>query len=300
MVVFVAGLWTSPAGILGGQGLVDWTLYYVFELQLWVLLVIPLGVLAASDAARTGRRGWLALFIVLIILAPVAPWINSLINNIQVLLAGPCFLNGACSSGGAPWLVTQVGWGVAFLPVPIAALVYSFMSARSAAGPAATEAGQGERRALIVCALVAIAVMSALGYLGISGFLIYQFGSRAQRLVGVSLQGEALTIGLMLAALPVAIASMAMAHAAQTSRPGWLAGWIALIPLALLTADLGSLWGWSLIAALNGAQTSDQIPYFQQLRVVSIVAPVVIMLVALIYALTVMRPRSRAAALAVA
>jgi hypothetical protein len=301
MVALVAGLWVNPVGITGGQGWGDRTLGVVFGLQLWVLLVIPLGVLAASDAARAGRRGWLALFIALIVLAPFAASIDPLTNNIQILFSPPCLPGAACPSGpyGASQLVTLAGWAVAFLPVPIATLVYSLTSARSAAGLAAAEANRGERRTLIMCAVAGIVVMSALGYLGTTHFLFFQFGrgSFAQVVAIHNLHNVLFTVWVALAALPVAIASAAMAHAAQTGRRGWLTGWIALIALALLTADIGSLWGEILILEATGA-TSGQIPIEQS--AVSIVAPAVIMLVALIYALTVMRPEPRAAALAAA
>ncbi len=78
-----------------------------------------------------------------------------------------------------------------------------------------------------------------------------------------------------------------------------MVGWIALIVLALLTADLGSMVAWGLIASVAGAQSSDQMPYLQSLRVISIAAPAAIMLVALVYAAA-PRSRPRAAALAAA
>lgn len=313
MVVFVAALLTHPASFFREQDWGDWTLGVVLALQLWVLLVIPLGVLAASDAARAGRRGWMALFIALLVIAPIAAWINSLTASVQILLfATPCASNADCpgiSTGTAPF-VTQAGWAVAFLLVPLAALVYSLTSAGSAAGRATAGVSQGERRALIVWAIVGIVIMSALGYLATAHVLFQLFGN------GLPLQMEKLlelqlmlpVVWIALAALPVAIASAALAHAAQTGRWGWLASWIALTALALLSAGpeiqlrmsipwmdgyiLNNPWLGFFITEPTGAITSTAgVPAEQY--IVSIVAPVAIMLVALIYALIVMRPEAR-------
>ncbi len=68
---------------------------------------------------------------------------------------------------------------VAFLPVPIAALVYSLTAARSAPEPAAADANQRERRTIIVSAIVGIVIMTALGYLGNSNFLFFQFAHQS-------------------------------------------------------------------------------------------------------------------------
>ncbi|MDE3231069.1 MAG: hypothetical protein KGO05_14420 [Chloroflexota bacterium] len=302
MVVFLVGLWTSPSRYAGGETLRAWALYYVYLLQLWVLLIVPLGVLAASDAARAGRRGWLAVLIALIVLAPFAAWINTLTNTVGALLAGPCLPNADCPSGpfGAPMWVIQAGWVVAFLPVPIAALVYSLTVARSA--PAPSDASPREQRTLIVSAIVGIVVMTALGYLGASDYMLPLFGPLSIANAEMALNLDILlgSLWLTLAALPVAIASMALAHAAWTRSRGWVTGWIALAVLALLTVDIGSMAGFSLIATMTGAHSSDQMPYLQLLQVISIVAPAVIMLMALVYALAVERPRPTAVALAAA
>ncbi|HEX9037894.1 MAG TPA: hypothetical protein VF808_12990 [Ktedonobacterales bacterium] len=298
-LAFVVGLLVRPESVAGAPGWVDRTLFWALWLQIWVLPLIPLGVLAASDAARAGRRGWLALFIALIVLVPFAAWIGNLTNNIAAALTPPCINDSACLSGpvSAPEILQQVGWVVAFLPIPIAALVYSFTAARSATGPAFAEARQGEARALIVWAIAGVVIMTALGYLGTpewsSSPLASWFGGHGafgRTLVIFNLLGVLNTLWYALAALPVAVVSVALAHAARTGRRGWLAGWIALATLALLTADIGNPWGESAIAAVLRAHSSDQIPYFTQLTVIGIVAPAVIMLVALVYGLTVMRP----------
>ncbi len=266
-----------------------------------MLFVIPLGVLAASDAARVGRRGWLALFIALIIIAPFAAWINALTNNIQNALFMSCQSDVCSTAGpvGAPWLVTQIGWVVAFLPVPIAALAYSFLPAQNPAALALAEGAKGGRRTLIVCAIAGIALMSALGYLGAARYLLVLFGrgSFTQIMAVVTLQSLLYTLWIMLAAAPVAIASVALAHSAQEGRRAWLAGWIALVLLALLTANLGSSWAFILILHAEGVM-SGSIP--NQLITAGVVAPVAIMLIALIYALVVMRPEPQAGALAAA
>ncbi|HEX8981766.1 MAG TPA: hypothetical protein VF792_03270 [Ktedonobacterales bacterium] len=273
-------------------------------------MIIPLGVLAASDAARACRRGWRALFITLIILAPIAAWFYPLAGNLQILFtlySSPCNGSATCTpiQYGTPLLVTQIGWAVAYLPIPIAALVYSLAPAQSATASAATEADQGERRALIVWAIVGIVVMSALGYLATSPFLFLQFGNGSPERMEMILPLRMMlnTVWVALAALPVAIVSMALAHAAETGRRGWLVGWIALAALTLLTASpvfplaMHEPWTESFIlAALGGA--GQQAPDDLYIKV-SIVAPVVIMLVALIYA-AVSRPGSRGAALATA
>ena len=320
MAAFVAALLTHPASFFREQDWGDWTLGVVLALQLWVLLVIPLGVLAASDAARAGRRGWLALFIALLVIAPIAFWIDSLAFSVQILLfATPCASNTGCpgvSLGIAPFF-TQAGWAVAFLSIPIAALVYSLTSARSVARPAEVEAGQGERRTLIVWAIVGIVVMSALGYLATAHVLYQLFGNGSPLQVEKILELQLMlpVVWITLAALPVAIASAALAHAARTGRWGWLASWIALVALALLSAGpefqlrmsvpwmdayiLRNPWLASLFPEQTSAITSTPgIPAGQYM--VSVVAPVVVMLVALLYARFVMRPRPRAAALAIA
>ncbi len=283
--------WAGAVSFTASTGLAV-ALELAMEAQLW-LLVMPLGVLATSDAARAGRRGWLWLFIALMVVAPFAANIETLSSAIQP---------GSLQS---PQPIVLVGWAVAFLLVPLAALIYSLMSAQPVAGgvEAAPNASQGERRTLIISACAGIVVMSVLSYLMNSQFLFsLPLGTNFfdHTMLIIQLQGVARALWFTLAPLPVTVASLALAHAAQTSRRGWLAGWIALIPLALLTADLGSPVGIGLIAAVIGARSSEQIPFFDQLPVASIVAPAVIMLVALLYALTVMRPRGRAAAIAVA
>ncbi len=306
MVALEVGLWAHPESVVGGQRWFDMTLGVVVGLQLWVLFVIPLGVLVASDAALVGRRGWLALFIALIIIAPFAAWINTLTNNIQYLLSQyllsiSCQFD-VCSPAvpvGAPWQVTQVGWAVAFLPVPIAALVYSFRSAQNLAALVPAEGAKGARRTLIICSIAGIALMSALGFLGTAGYLqvLFSRGSITQALMIASLRSVLSILWTVLFALPVAIASAALAHSAQTGRRAWLAGWITLVPLMLLTANLGSFWGAILILRAEGV-TSGSIP--TQVVTAGIVAPVAVMLLALIYALVVMRPKPQAAPLAVA
>lgn len=301
MVALEVGLWAHPESIMGGQSWFDMTVGAVIGLQLWVLFVIPLGVLVASDAALVGRRGWLALFIALIIIAPFAAWINTLTNNIQYLFSMSCQFDVCSPAGtvGMPWQVTQVGWAVAFLSVPIAALVYSFLSAQNPASLVSAEGAKGGRRTLIICAIAGIALMSALGYLGTARYLMVLFsrGSITQELMIASLQSMLFILWIVLFALPVAIASAALAHSAQAGRRAWLAGWIMLVPLALLTANLGSFWGAILILHAEGV-TSGSIP--TQVVTTGIVAPVAVMLIALIYALVVMRPEPQAAPLAVA
>jgi hypothetical protein len=310
MAVVMVGLWARPGTVVGGQGWVSMTLALVVGLQPWVLLVIPLGVLAASAAARAGQRGWLALFIALIVLAPFAAWLGPLSNNISLIFIPPCFGGSACLDPyQAPEIAKLAGWAVAFLGVPLAALVYSLTAARSAAQPTSMEASQGERRALIVCAIVGLVIVSALGYLG---NLQWSFpslaawfgghGSFGQTAVIFAVLSVLFTFWVALAALPVAVVSLALAHAARTGRRSWLAGWSALAALAWFTAALGSFWGGALILMANGAmQSNEQQLILQPYQIVSVVGPAVIMLAALVYALTVMRPPpQRAAALAIA
>ena len=320
MGALVAGVLTHPASFFGEHGWIEWTLGVVLGFQLWVLAVIPLGVLAASEAARAGRRGWLALFIALLVLAPIAAWIMPLGASVQILLfASPCPSGGGCPgvSIGAPPFVTQVGWAVAFLPIPIAALVYSFTSARNVAGRAAAEADQGERRALSVWAIVGIVVMGALGYLATTGILFRLLGQGSPAQVEKIFESGFMlsAVWIALTALPVAVASAALAHAARTGRWGWLAGWIALTALALLSAGpeiwlrmlnpmmdayiLNNPWIGAILPAPNSvAAIAPGIPPAQYM--VSVVAPVVIMLVALLYARFVMGPGERAVSPAIA
>lgn len=304
MVAFVAGLWARPYGVvLDPHDTLGLAVFYLYGLQAWVLLLIPLGVLAASDAGRAGRRGWLALFAALLVIAPLGAWSAQLTDAIQNLLIGPCVNGGpACAAGSpdAPDIITQAAWIVAFLPIPIAALSYTFAPATRVARQTAADFSQGERRALIVWSVIGAIVMAALGYLGTTQWsfeslvALFGYGSFEQTATIFNIQGALSTFLFVLAALPVAVASMALAHAAQTARRGWLAGWIALAVLTLLTLDLGTLWGVTLIGAMTGAQSSDQMPFLAPMLVISIVTPVVVMLVALVYALVVMRPESRA------
>ncbi|HEU0026148.1 MAG TPA: hypothetical protein VFQ25_03455 [Ktedonobacterales bacterium] len=163
--------------------------------------------------------------------------------------------------------------------------------------------------------------MSALGYLSTAGILYWQFahGSDSPTLVikAMALQIMLPEVWIALAAPPVAIASAALAHAAQTGRWGWLAGWIALTALALLSVSpevqlrmsngmtdayfMDNPWIGSIFPNPTSVEAiTPGIPPTQY--IISIVAPAVIMLVALLYARIVMRPESgpQAAGLAVA
>lgn len=303
MAVVVGGLWARYDSFGGGQSGLDRALALVVGLQPWVLLVIPLGVLAASAAARAGRNGWVALFIALIVLAPFAAWLGPLLNNISLIFIPICYGGSACPNPfQAPELAQLAGWAVAFLGVPLAALVYSVLVAQDA--PASVEVSQGERRTLIICAIAGVVVMSALGYLGNVAWSPPLFGNGSLNQVVTAINTVTVldSIWIALFTLPVAVASLALAHAAWTGRRGWLAGWSALAVFALLTANLGSLWGIFLILQATGTlQSSEQQLILLPYQIASIVGPAVIMLVALVYALTVMRPpRQRAAAVAIA
>lgn len=307
--VFLAVWWASPFGV---TSLRSWSvmLNLVEGAQLWVLLVIPLGVLAGGDAAHIGRRSWLSIFIALIVLAPIAAQIEPLTNNVQYLLAPSCS-SGPCAldPGDLAQLLFWPSWAGALLLIPLAALLYTVTSTRIAShtpadasgAPGAPGAGRSERHLIAVCAVIGLVVMSVLGYLANSDFILMRFGSGT---LGHILYVGQLQIVLrtvwftLLNALPVTVASLAMMHAARAGRHGWLAGWIAVVVLAMLAANL-----FALVAAVQdfSAAASSQggsIAFQQQIQDASIVTPVVVLLAALLYALTTMRPRQRTVALA--
>ncbi len=270
-------------------------------------MVIPLGILAASDSARAGRHGWQAIFIALIVLAPIAEWIYPLASYVQVLFFPPCdsanYLACQPFSFMQPQMVTHLSWAVACLPIPIAALVYSLLSVQHPAGQATSEAGRGERRALIVCAIVGIVVMSVLGYMANAPVEPIQEGSPESVVKLVQLHALIFAVWLVLAALPVARTSMALAHAARVGRRRWLAGWIPLVALALLTGGIGFdlvIFGQQMNAFVHAAIGGSINQVTAMIHAVSSVAPAVVMLVALIYAVVVMRPGPNVARFAAA
>ncbi len=189
--------------------------------QLWVLLVIPLGVLAGSDAARLGRRGWLAAFSALTVLAVVAPRVDQLADTIHYLLSPP----NAPSLFSSGWLYSFIFRAeliVAFLPVPLAALIYAVMPAQSVAR-AQSGTCRGTRRLIVVGAVIGLIVMGVLGPLGNFPILAAHAGpSTLEQIVHLGDVRQLLfTVWVMLLdALPVAIASLAMVDAARAGRRG--------------------------------------------------------------------------------
>jgi hypothetical protein len=267
--------------------------------QLWVLLVIPLGVLAASDAAQVGLRGWLAAFIALIVLAAIAPYIEVLSATAQNVLAPRCAPDPCYPDlGEQSRLMIVAPWIGAFLPVPLASLIYTYTSARGMPRDQ-PNTDRGELRLMVVCAVIGFVIMGALGYLAKSSFLEEHlgYGSVAQIMFVGNLNASLSNVwNLLLLPLPVAVSSLAMVDGARMGRRVWVAGWIVLAVLAVLVANLDSL--------LFVTATISDIPSYgwlvgllPQLQDAGAVAPVVVMLVALLYAFTT-RPRQRAAALA--
>lgn len=285
--------WTLPDGLAQMRGWIA-VLNLVVAAQLWVLLVVPLGVLVASDAGHARRRGWLATISALTVLAPIAARFDSLVAEMQDLFSSnPCL---ACTlgSGGQSQFLSLAGWTAALLPVPLAALIYSLtLGGRAAGAPAALGEGSGMRRVIVVFAILGIVVMAALGFLANSDFIVTHFSSGTP--------AHILFIGAMwmllyqvwlvlLDALPVAVATLALAHAIRTNRRGWLAGWIAILALAMLVANLFALAATALLFTPNSAWAPGLADVQPQLQDISAVVPVVVLLVALIYALT-MRSR---------
>jgi hypothetical protein len=293
----------------------------VVALQLWTLLVIPLGVLVASEAARARRSGWLGLLVALLVLAPVAFWFGPLVADVQNL---PAVLHpsGQVIGYSSSPTITDVGQAIGLLSLPVAALIASFMpfmssasgsspsvatSQHATAAPTSAEAGRGELRTLIGGALVSLVVMSVLGYLGNTDSLAQYamshpapgqgpFGDPSGAFFA---QGLANTLWTPLVALPVAVVSLALAHAAQTGRHGWLAVWIGLLVVVVLATATGAFRYTGLIY-LVAASFDLHVPTLQQIELVSLGAPALIMLVALVYALTAQRPQQRAAVPAMA
>lgn len=300
--VFLLVWWISPFGVTSSR---PWfaVLNLVVGMQLWVLFVVPLGVLAGSDAAHAGRRGWLVAFIVLTVLAPVGAQLEQLGQQVQQLLAASC-PSGPCApvSGDPSSFPVWAGWVVATLLVPLAALVYTWTSARhapSTQGGVRGDSDLGERRLLVVYAILGLVVMSVLGVLANSDFLLRQFasGTVAHILYVTSLQGllYAMWVTLLLA-LPIAIASLAMADAARADRRVWLISWIALVVLAVLVAQLLALVATVQDFATGLTPLGWVVTFQQQMEVASVVAPLVVLAVALIYALSMMRPDQHTAA----
>lgn len=273
----------------------------VVAAQLWVLLVIPLGVLAASDAAHMGRRGWLVALIVLIVLAPISARFEPLVTEIQNVLNPGCGVEFCGLEFGSQSQNFYLAlWTMALIPVPLAALVYTFVPARDAS-PIQLSATTGRRRLIVIGAIVGAVVMGALGYLVTSDFIFTHFSSgtvaHIQFVNAVSQTLDQVWF-MLLNALPVAVASVALARAVRAGQHAWLAGWCAIILLALLAANLFALSAAALVA-FGSVQARGLMDYQPQLQVISAVVPIVILLLALIYALTTMRPvRTQMAALA--
>lgn len=311
---FLALEWASSFGITNQIGWMG-----VFGLmvvaQLWVLLVIPLGVLAASDAARMGRHGLLEAFIVLLVLAPFAASVDVLATDIQHLLNPTC---GFCVFG-APSLF-QAGLAAAFLPIPLVALISTVAPARKApqfqadgsdelgADRAHADAGQGEqrvRRVITVWAIIGLVVLGALSYLGNSDFIMMRFGSGTIEHIEFVGDLRSLVYGLWFAlhnALPVAVVSLAMISAARAGRRGWLAAWIVVGALAMLATNLLGLITTLLAFTGPPSPTDSGLVAFvwqlgssqlAQMQTLSEVVPLVVLLLALLYALILMRPQTR-------
>ena len=98
-------------------------------------------------------------------------------------------------------------------------------------------------------------------------------------------------------ALAVAVMLLAawwMAPARLVRQPGW----IAVIVLAMLAANLYALEATVLLFSRNSVVARGLASLQPQMQSIGAVVPVVVLLVALIYALTVLRGRAQAAALA--
>lgn len=275
-------------------------LYVVVAAQLWVLLVIPLGVLAASDAAHVGRRGWLVALIVLIVLAPIAARFDPLVTGIQRVLDPGCGDLCGLELGSQSHNLYLALWTVALIPVPLAALIYTLMPARDTSH-IRLGATIGWRRLIVILAIIGAVMMGALGYLANSDFIFTHFSSGTpNHIVFVGYLSQLLDEiwFTLLDALPVAVACLALARVARAGQRAWLAGWCSIIVLALLAANLTALSGAALVA-FGSVLARELMDYQPQLQVISAVVPVVVLLLALIYALTTLRPvRTQMAALA--
>lgn len=255
-----------------------------------MLLVVPLGVLAAVDAARLGRHAWFAALVALLVIAPIAARLEPLAATVQNLVNPAC----PCGSdlGEQSRLVFLAGQMAALLPIPLATLIYSVMpEGRAAHAPVGL--GRGTRRLIILCAVIGFVVMGALGYLVNSDFILTHFGSGTVAhimFVGALRQLLDQVWFALLDALMVAVASLALAHAVATGRHEWRAGWIAIVVLAMVTANFfvlaTSTW-------LPLPITERLAPYQPQLQDISAAMPGVVMLLALVYAATMRPPRAQ-------
>jgi hypothetical protein len=107
----------------------------------------------------------------------------------------------------------------------------------------------GARRWLIIGAIATLVMMTGLDYLGNSN-LIFGFvadhGPWPDSFTNVSyafnLQRLLAALWVALAALPTAVASLALVSAALTGRRLWAIGWAVLAVVALLATSSNSLW----------------------------------------------------------
>jgi hypothetical protein len=271
--------------------------------QIWALLVVPLGVLAAYNAAQASLRGWRAFFIALLVLAPLFAAAQSLVGTFAQTLTPVCI--PPCSPGPfgpGPWNLSDfalyVSYALAFFPIPLAALAYTFVAPQARLDAVGT-VSLSVRRWLITGAMIALVIMPGLDYLGnsnlIFGFVAAHASPGPGAFTAVSyafnLQHLLSALWVALAALPTAVASLALVSAVQTGRRLWTIGWAALAVLALLATSSNSFFSTFIIFdAARLAIPSLATPSVQAFLTLGGVIPALIMLLAIVYALMVMRP----------
>jgi hypothetical protein len=296
-----------------------WIFVAIFQLWLWPL--IPLGVLSACDAARVGRRGWSILLIALTVLSPFAINAASVVGSIVLAVTPPCAPADCSLNTPSPvdtpiFVAGDIGWIVGILAIPLAALIYSLVIANNNA-PVSLAVERGERRILIIGAIVCIIVMVPLTSLATTGILpdwagaqvdlpLEEWGTLMSQMSNLQYILDAFWLALV--ALPAIVASVALAHAIQTRRIVWQIGWAALIALTLFTESIAN--SETIYYILEGGLRLDEWPVLwptrlfhfveQALHVTGVVIPALVMVVALIYAYMVMHPsQPRAAAASV-
>jgi hypothetical protein len=267
--------------------------YLVNGVSLWILVVIPLGVLAGSAAARQGQRRWRAVFVALTVLAAIAPSVAVLLSTVHDLFIPPSIptVHGvpilpttpALDTTGALWspIFTWVEWIAALLLVPAAALAYTLAPSRSAPG---ADMGRRGQRLILVGAICSLIIVAALGPTAIRPIPVLPSDPRAQQTVFTAYTLLHILWTMLSVAVPVAIASLALADAAWAGRRTWSVSLIVLGVVAVLATNLFTVVSVALdvfAVDLHG----QPLPFGPLFDILEVGAPLALLLGAAAYAL---------------